>query len=482
MSSLTQSPAPGLTPQTALARVAAPLPALCHVTVVAPRGKADLALPADLPLPHILPGLLQAMGEPGSESVTAPGWVLQRLGGTPLDIGQSLGALGVLDGEVLYLRPRDSVLPPALFDDVADVVATRVKDGPGTWDPKRHTRLVGVGLAVALLITGALSLMLAGPPWTVPAVLSGVFAVLLIAAGATLSRAMGDSAAGALIGYAALPFGFLAGLLAPLGTGGLSALGAPHLLSAFAVTVLVATLGLVAVADGVSGFLGFAVAAAVGAVGAAVVMLSGASAPGVAAVTVTVMLAFGPLISTLSFRLAGMPMPSMPTNAEELRSDNQQVDGAAIGERAGQARNYATGFVVATGLVGLAAQICLALDPHWIATVTMLPLSLTFFMRARVFQGLGQRLWLMIAGIVGVVLFAISEAVAGGGLVAIGVATGLFWIAAIPAGIGLSLPRGKPSPFWGRAGDIVETLLLVALFPLALGVLDVYSWVRGLAG
>ncbi|MEV4381446.1 type VII secretion integral membrane protein EccD [Streptosporangium sp. NPDC049644] len=468
-------------PQTALARVAAPLPALCHVTVVAPGGKADLALPADLPLPHILPGLLQAMGEPGGDSVTAPGWVLQRLGGAPLDLGQSLGALGVLDGEVLYLRPRDSILPPALFDDVADVVATRVKDGPGKWDPE-HTRLTGVGLAVALLVTGTLSLMLAGPPWTVPAVLSGVFAALLIAAGAALSRAVGDSGAGALIGYAALPYGFLAGLLAPLGTGGLSGLGAPHLLSAFAVTVLVATLGLVAVADGVPGFLGSAVAAAAGAVGAAVVLFSGAPAQGVAVVTVTVMLAFGPLISTMSFRLAGMPMPSMPTNAEELRSDNQQVDGVAVGESAGQARQYATGFVVATALVGLVAQVYLALDPRWIATATMLPLSLTFLMRARVFQGFGQRLWLMSSGIGGIVLFALSEAVAGGGLMAIGVTAAVFWVAAIPAGIGLSLPRGKPSPFWGRAGDIVETLLLVALFPLALGVLDVYSWVRGLAG
>ncbi|MET8049364.1 type VII secretion integral membrane protein EccD [Streptosporangium sp. NPDC005286] len=470
-----------MTPQTAPARVAAPLPALCHVTVVAPRGKADLALPADLPLPHILPGLLQALGEPGGDSATAPGWALQRLGGPPLDIGQSLGALGVLDGEVLYLRPRDSVLPPALFDDVADVVATRVKDGPGKWAPE-HTRLVGLGLAVALLVAGALSLILAGPPWTVPAVLCGVFAALLIAAGAVLSRAMGDSAAGALIGYAALPYGFLAGLLAPLALGGLSGLGAPHLLSAFAVTVLVATLGLVAVADGVPGLLGSAVASAVGAVGAAVVMLSGAPAQGVAALTATVVLAFGPLISTLSFRLAGMPMPSMPTNAEELRSDNHQVDGPAVQERAGQARHYATGFVVATALVGLVAQVYLALDSRWTATATTLSLSLVLFMRARVFQGLGQRLWLTITGTAGIVLFAMSQAVAGGGLTAVGVATGLFWIAAIPVGIGLALPRGKPSPFWGRAGDIVETLLIVALFPLALGVLDVYSWVRGLAG
>ncbi|WP_329085331.1 MULTISPECIES: type VII secretion integral membrane protein EccD [unclassified Streptosporangium] len=481
MSSLARPPVQGLIPPTALARVAAPLPALCHVTVVAPGGKADLALPADLPLPHILPGLLRAIGEAGGESAAVAGWALQRLGGTPLDLGQSLGALGVLDGEVLYLRPREAMLPPALFDDVADVVAMRIKDGPGIW-ATRHTRLAGVALGMVFLVTGVLCMTLAGPPWTVPTVLSGVFALLLIAAGAAVSRAVGDSGAGALIGYAALPYGFLAGLLVPLGAGELSGIGAPHLLSAFAATALVGTFGFVAVVDGVSGFLGVVVASVIGAVGAAIVMLSGASVPGVAAMAVTIMLAFGPLTSTLSFRLAGMPMPSMPTNAEELRSDDQKVDGPAIGERAGQARQYATGLVMGTALVGLVAQVCLVLDSRWIATATALTLSLICLMRVRVFQGLGQRIWLMATGMTGIVAYAISTAAAGGGPMAVGVAAGLLLVAAIPAGIGLSLPAGKPSPFWGRAGDIVETLLVVALFPLALGVLDVYSWVRGLAG
>ena len=59
---------------------------------------------------------------------------------------------------------------------------------------------------------------------------------------------------------------------------------------------------------------------------------------------------------------------------------------------------------------------------------------------------------------------------------------GLLCVAAISSGMGLWLPVGKPSPFWGRAGDIIEVLLIISLFPLALGVLDVYSWVRGLSG
>jgi hypothetical protein len=44
------------------------------------------------------------------------------------------------------------------------------------------------------------------------------------------------------------------------------------------------------------------------------------------------------------------------------------------------------------------------------------------------------------------------------------------------------LATGKPSPFWGRAADILDVALIVQLIPLALGVLEVYSWVRGLSG
>ncbi|ACZ90755.1 type VII secretion integral membrane protein EccD [Streptosporangium roseum] len=481
MRSLAQPPAQGPITQGALAQFAAPLPTLCHVTIVAPRRKADLALPADIPLPHVLPGLLRAVGEIGGDASAGPGWVLQRLGGAPLDLGQSLGTLGVLDGEVLYLRPQEAMLPPALFDDVADVVATGVQEGSDKWGP-RHTRLAGVGAAVALLLTGVAALVLAGPPWTPAAVVAVVFAALLVAAGAAMSRAAGDSPAGALIGYAALPYGLLAGLLAPSAAGGLGGLGAAHMLAAFASVGLVATIAVIAIADGVPVFLGAAIASMTGAVSAAVVMVSQAPAAGVAAVTVAILLGFTPLIPVLSFRLARVPTPTMPTTADELRNDNQQIDGPLVEERTAHALSYATGMVAGVALVALVAQAYLVMHGGWVATANALTLSLTLIMRTRVFHGFGQRLWLMISGVSGLVMFAISQAAGGGGPTAIIVVMGLLGAAAICAGLGMWLQVGKPSPFWGRAGDIVELLLIVALFPLALGVLEVYSWVRGLSG
>lgn len=454
-----------------------PLPTQCHVTIVGPRRKADLALPADIPLPNVLPGLLRALGEVGGDSAAAPGWTLQRLGGTPFDLGQSLGALGVLDGEILYLRPREAIMPVALYDDVADVVATGVRDGRGVWSAK-HTRVVGASGASGLLVLGALGLALSGMPGLTITIVAGLLALLLVVTGTLLSRAVGDSMAGALIGHAALPYGFVAGLFAPGGVG----FGAPHLLAALACTALVAAVGGALISDGVPGFLGTAVAATAGGICAAAVMVWSAPPAGVAALAVAVLLAFSPLVPTLSFKLAKVPLPAMPTTAEELRSDNQRLDAPAIQERTRVAQRYATGMIAAIGLSVLVTQVLLVLDRDWVTALMTGSLSLTVIMRARVFRGLGQRLWLIGTGLAGFAMLALSLVGQGGIVGSLSVAIGVLWLALMTVGIGLWLATGKPSPFWGRAADILDVALVVQLFPLALGVLEVYSWVRGLSG
>ncbi|NUW40956.1 type VII secretion integral membrane protein EccD [Nonomuraea rhodomycinica] len=458
-----------------------PLPPLCHVTIVGPRKKADLALPADIPLPHVLPNLLRALDEVGGEAAAAPGWTLQRLGGAPLDLGQSLGELGILDGEVLYLRPREAILPPALFDDVADVVATGVKNASGPWS-NRHTRLAGATGALGVLVAGAIALMTSGAPALVVTVVAGVLSIVLLATGAVLSRAVGDSLAGALIGHAALPYGFLAGLFAPASGGVLANIGAPHALAAFACTALVATIGGVLISDGVPGFLGTSIASTAGAIGAAVIMVFAAPPAGVAAVEISVLLALSPLVPTLSFRLAKVPLPAMPTTAEELRSDNQRLDSAAIQERTAIAQRYATGMIIAIALTSLLTMVLLSTDDGWIADLMIGTLGLTLIMRARIFRGVRQRLWLIMTGLTAFGVLAFTLGSGSGVIGAVAVAVGALWLGLMAVGIGLWLPSGKPSPFWGRAGDILDVVLIVELFPLALGVLEVYTWVRGLSG
>ncbi|MFC6087179.1 type VII secretion integral membrane protein EccD, partial [Sphaerisporangium aureirubrum] len=465
----------------AVLRVPGAAVALSRVTIVTPRKRVDLAIPSDLPLAHVLPGVLAATGETGEDPALASAeWVLQRVGARPLDLDAGLNGLGVRDGEVLYLLPRPSELPEAVFDDVADTIATGIKERSGRWGA-RHTRAAGLGTAVAFLVAGALAMTAAGPPWRLTAVVAGVFALLLVGAGAALSRALGDAGAGAAVGYAALPFAFLAGMYAPARDVGILWFGAPSVLAGFAMTALAATVAGWAIAEGLPNYFGVVIASLAGAAGAAVVMVWDAPVPGVAAAIATVVLACTPLIPALSFRLARLPLPAAPRNAEELRAEDQELDGPDVKRRAVEAERFATGLAAGAALVAMAGETLLLGADGWTARVMHVILALALLVRARVFLGVGQRVWLIGAGTAGLVLFLVSVALAGR-TAALLVAPALLVTAAVAAGMGLFLSADRPSPFWGRAGDILEFLLIMSLFPLALAVLDVYAWIRGLAG
>ncbi|GAA3812150.1 type VII secretion integral membrane protein EccD [Sphaerisporangium flaviroseum] len=469
------------TPKAAVLRAPGAAIAMSRVTIVTPRKRIDLAVPSDLPLTHVLPNVLAAAGENGDETImSTTGWVLQRVGGRALDLDDSMNGLGIRDGEVLYLLPRPSELPEAVFDDVADTIATGIKEKSGRWQA-RHTRATGLAIAVAFLVAGALALTVAGPPWTLATIVAGVLALLLAGTGAALSRAVGDAAAGAVIGYTALPYAFLAGLLAPAKNVGLLWFGAPNLLAAFAMTALAATIAGWAIAEGLPNFFGVMLASMAGAIGAAIVMIWEAPPAGVAALIVAIVLACTPLIPTLSFRLARLPLPSAPRNAEELRTDIQELDGPDVKNRAIEAERFATGLAAGVGLVALTAGVLLLGAPGLTGAAMKVVLALALLMRARVFFGVGQRVWLLAAGAAGLVTFLGSITLVSP-LAALLTAVALAAMAALGAGVGLFLPQRHPTPFWGRAGDIVEFMLIMALFPLALGVLDVYAWVRGLSG
>jgi uncharacterized protein (DUF983 family) len=53
-------------------------------------------------------------------------------------------------------------------------------------------------------------------------------------------------------------------------------------------------------------------------------------------------------------------------------------------------------------------------------------------------------------------------------------------LALLVAGVALWLSASRPTPFWGRLADILDIVLMIALLPLALAVLDVYETIRGL--
>src|SRR4029453_11506020 len=83
----------------------------CRLTVLAPRQRVDVALPSDVPVAELVPMVLELVGEPGRGVAPRP-WRLSGIAGGPLPAAATLGELGVLDGELLRLRPAPPPPPP----------------------------------------------------------------------------------------------------------------------------------------------------------------------------------------------------------------------------------------------------------------------------------------------------------------------------------------------------------------------------------
>ena len=101
----------------------------CRVTVVGPRRRVDLSLPARIPFAELFPAVAGFAGLDEDAARQAPsGWVLQRLGEAPFPLEATPLQTGLRDGELIYLRPREAQLPELAFDDVADVIAAGIGD------------------------------------------------------------------------------------------------------------------------------------------------------------------------------------------------------------------------------------------------------------------------------------------------------------------------------------------------------------------
>jgi type VII secretion integral membrane protein EccD len=452
----------------------------CRVTVVGPQRRVDLALPARVPFAELFPAVADYAGLDEDAARQGPaGWVLQRLGQAPFPLEATPLQAGLRDGELIYLRPRQAQLPEPAFDDVADVIASGIADRPDRWGPP-DTRRSALGAGALALAAGTVALLLSGPPWEKPAMAAGALAVLLLVGAAILSRAVGDAGAAAVLGYAALPYAFLAGTLGPAGTSSLAHLGALDLLAGFAAALLAAVLAAAAVADGAGVFLGAAGAALLGAGGAWLDHVFGSvGLAGASALMAALALALTPLIPAVAFRFGRLTLPPVPRDADELRQDTLTVRGSDVLARTAAADRVVTGAVSGIGLVGGAAVIVLALGHGWLPRLMCAVLGCALLLRSRVFRGRAQRLWLQVPGYAGLVTLAVAATHGKATVITLApLAAG----AAILIGAGIWLSGHRPSPFWGRAGEVADLALICSLVPLALGVAGVFSDIRGLSG
>ncbi|MEU5850482.1 type VII secretion integral membrane protein EccD [Saccharopolyspora shandongensis] len=449
---------------------------LCRLSIRAPDRNFDLAVPTDVPLIDLMPTIISYAGSGVEEAgLEHGGWLLQEVGGEPLDEEATPESLGLHDGQTLYLRSRQEAMPAVHFDDLVDGIATGMQDRPGIWKPKTTKRLLhGLTLVAAGIIW--FGLLLPGET-LVRSVTAGAVALLLLAASGSASRAVGDAFAGTAFGIAAVPFMALAGYLAP----GAAASPAAALLAASATAAGGAVLALAASGTHPHAFLGVLVLCVFGVVTAILTLLTGSVAQAVSA-TAVIGVIFGAFIPGLAFRVAGLRMPPLPMNADQLQEGIDPHPSREVLARTAVADNYMTALFLAVSVVCAVAVIGLLTDPNW-ATYTMAGvLSLVLLLHGRDVGGLWHRLAVVVPGALGTVALAL---VAAAQLTAIGrlllfVGVALIGVALMVAG--WIVPGRRMVPYWGRIVDILHVLLAVSLLPLMLTVLGVFGLIRSFNG
>ncbi|GAA0239590.1 hypothetical protein GCM10009539_26100 [Cryptosporangium japonicum] len=454
---------------------------MCRLTVVGPDTQIELAVPVHIALVDLLPTVLGHLDANLAVSGLAHGgWVLQRLGEEPLDEDLGTAALGLRDGDILCLRPRDDALAPVDFDDLVDGVAVGIRDRTERWRPE-HTRRMLLALILPTLAAGLFALVLPGPE-LIRAIVAGATALVLIGGVAAAARAAGDAQVARLLGIGAVAYGGLGGLLLPAIADG-SLVGPAQTLAAATTVVLVALL--TAVAGGVSrpAFVATAVAGGLVGLGAGAALLLPSGGAGGAAVTLVLALLLGAFVPRIAFRGSGMKMPELPRTTEEFQEGLDPEPAREVIEKTIRADRIMTALYSAIGAVCAAALVTLLLDGvGWYPWALVPVAAVLLLLHTRVLRSARQRLAGALAGSSGLLALAVAV-VAGSGelgrLVAPGVAAVLGTLVVVAA---ITVPGRRFAPQWGRAGEILHTLLAVSVVPLAFGLLGVYTYLRGLGG
>jgi ESX secretion system protein EccD len=452
-----------------------------RVTVVAPRTRIDVALPADVAVADLLPMLLDMAKEATPDGgVRHGGWCLAKLGDSPLDPGRTLASLGVVDGDLLQLRRRNENPPPPLFDDVVDAIAESNPDSFRPWTKdtaRRYGHIAGalalIAAAVSLLMAGSL----AGGSSLPVAITAGVMAVVTLAAGTVVARFYSAVDTGVLVAAAgALPMAFVSGLYIVPGS-----VGRPNLLLASVLVLIFASAAIMLIGQGITVFVAAATAAGMGAVAFLLATLIAHPTAGVAAATAAVSLAGLSVLPRITIQLAKLPLPTVPGSAEDLKEDTGFPEYAVIERRTAIAHEYMTGMIIGSGAVAAIAAVIAASDGTMWGPLLAGAVTLVLLLRGRAYANGAQAVALLASGMVagaGVLLGWMMDATPTTRLLFVFGA--LVVVSASALVLGVIFPDQKFSPVLRRMVDVLEGILIASVLPLALAVMDLYIVMRQL--
>ncbi|WP_236239956.1 type VII secretion integral membrane protein EccD [Streptomyces sp. CC228A] len=434
---------------------------LSRVTLVGERRRADLVLPSDTPIGQLLPDILRLLDDrAASRPMTRQ---LVTVDGSALPHETTLASAAIADGAVLRLVRTHSAPPAPVVHDVTDQVADDLDVQAWRWRPA--ARRVGAGAAsVVFAVTAAVLARREVPLDALAGVLAAAMAVLL-AAGALVSRIGGGNR------------GLATALLLVSGT--LGTLAAWTAADAYAWPGLLRLAAVAAALTATLAALGlFSPLGRGGLVGAAAMAVTAAGWEAVAAVQPELP-RLGAVMAVCSLVLLGL-LPRLALMASGLAAlDDRRSGGASVSRHEVHNALAAThrGLVLATVVTAVSAAaaawlLTLGGRPSAWSTALAAVVAVVLLSRARAFPLVAEVAALSAAGGAVVVrLVAVWMEHTGG----VGPLLVLCAAAALPLLVLAVQPPEHVRVRLRRTGDLAESIGMVALFPLAVGVFGVYG-------
>ncbi|MBA2955356.1 type VII secretion integral membrane protein EccD [Nocardioides sp. MAH-18] len=439
---------------------------LVRVTVSSGSRRVDLVLPGAVPVAELVPELARSVGLLDPATVYG-GYRLVTAEGRELAGDAGLVMQGVEDGGLLTVAAGVDDEPPRIYDDVVEAMTDVVEHDLRPWEPAagRRTALCAAGL---LMLLGAVALLVQRG-----ALLAGVAAVVVAAALVTgavvLSRAQREPEAAVAVAWMAAAYAAVAGIV-------LVDPGSPG-------TTLLASGG-AALAAGLVGLLGLGEGRPlllppiiVGAVFALTGLLL-RSFDLDAAVVLTIGLVGVVVVGSLA---PWMALGATSTSVDQLfevadiTAEPRPVDPVRVAADARLAHEILVAVTATVGLlVVLVAPVAVSLGV--VGAILAVTCCAVVMLRTRQYRTGAEVLVALAAGIVGLLATA-------------GAALWLHpdWrptVAVLLAGTGalllaVTLLPVAPSVRRGRLGDVAEAVALLALLPLLLVAVGVFSAIRG---
>ncbi len=440
-----------------------------RVCVLAGRARVDLDVPADVPVADLLPELAALAGLTDSEALPRA-WVLSRVGGRRLEPEHSLADSGVADGALLELLPAPEVRV-AVVSDRLDEVADAARDDRGPWRPAHRHRIFVTGGAV-VLAAAAPMVATAGPP-VVGAGAALLVAVLIGLTAAGLRRAGRPGAAAAAAG-SGLAWWAATGVTIAVVS---SAPAAVHLADAALGLLIGAILG--ALASGTPAPLaGAGLTAGLTLVGA-MAAAGGLSPPAAAAVVALIAATLPAMVPGVVVRAGGVERyveaGRLPAPGDAC---SEQPSPAAVVVR--RARTLST-WLLAGDLIALAAACAVlgAAGGGWGVALGLLAAAAAA-LRSRLFRSAAEVIVLVAGALLsaGALTATVAIGLHSDNLRLLGIGT-----AVVGAALLAVAPVGQDGgPRTARRLDRVRVAVDMALVPVALGALGVYSALRHTSG